>query len=217
MGKTRFWMEKIKRKKRSKKSSSSTNNTTGNRSPVSAISGIPTGIKDIEIPDPTGDIINRLPTGLGGGAGEEGEINIPSGLKFGELNIKSGDNGSGLLSRNTKLGNDPGTIRSLKQIAEVLLLDPKIKMRITFYDPKKPGSNFNKINQSEITKWNKKKFQVLARYLQKNFGINPGRLSYSQEGVGGNLILKDFKIEIFINFSTNCLLLYSRIFLFSSS
>jgi len=66
-------------------------------------------------------------------------------------------------------------------------------MRITFYDPKNPKKgNLNKTNQGEVTKWNKKKFQVLAQYLQKNFGINPGRLTYSQEGVGGNLIFKGF-------------------------
>ena len=92
------------------------------------------------------------------------------------------------LSRDTSLGDDPGTMRSLKQIAEVLLLDPKIRMRINFVAPNKLGPNLTEKNQQAVENWNKAKFEGLARYLQRSFGINPSRLSYSQEGKGGQLI-----------------------------
>ncbi|WP_339883467.1 DUF6443 domain-containing protein [Polaribacter vadi] len=176
--------EAFKGKGGNKKSKDKPSTTTQSRSSVSVIGVIPVGIGDIQVQDPTGDIINKPPTGFGGGGGDLGLV-VPSELAFGSLHLKKGAGGSGLISRNIQLGNDPSTKRSLKLISEVLLLDPKVKMRITFNDPK---GNYNEINQAEVAKYNKKKFQVLASYLEKNFSINPGRISYSEEGKGGKLI-----------------------------
>ncbi len=121
-----------------------------------------------------------------------GTLVRPSVLNFGSLNLRQFISGSATIGRDTRLGNDPATQRSLTQIANTLLLDPKVRLRITFQsaeaDPNNTGLILTPANTAAVRTWNRLKHQRLALYLYRQFGIDTDRITFSEGGLGGKLI-----------------------------
>ncbi|WP_272150923.1 DUF6443 domain-containing protein [Tenacibaculum aiptasiae] len=118
-------------------------------------------------------------------------ISAPANLQFGSINLGS-TSGGNIISRDISLGTDTNTQNSLQQIANVLLQNPSLKMRIDFTDPNSIRNNgrgriLGTEDLNRIRAWNRSKFQTLARYLRNRHGINPNRLSFGQVGLGGRL------------------------------
>lgn len=141
--------------------------------------------------DPIGGVIPEPPSEVGGILVLPGRVTkTPSNLSFGTIDL--GAVSGSINSSTPRLGNDPATQRSLQQIANVLLTNENLNMRIDFTDPKTVrngvGRTLTDRDMNNISQWNLAKFQVLAGFLQRQFNINPNRLIFSENGQGGNLL-----------------------------
>ncbi len=186
------------RRRRSRNSSSSSSsNSGGSVATNSKVSPMDIGISGVN-PFNVGSGVESLSINLpqatfdGEEIREGNPVVRPSTLNFGTLNLRQFFSGSSTIARNTRLGTDSATQRSLMQIANTLLSDPKVRMRITFQSPEADPNNTGLIltptNTRAVRTWNRIKHQRLALYLYRQFGIDPSRVTFSEGGLGGKLI-----------------------------